>query len=177
MEPCELKKPRSHLGFTLIELIAVVVVLAVLAAVAVPKYFEFSRRARTNAIARDFKVIANAGFAYFRDTGTWAPDGWHAFPTQLAPYLTTFQSLSNPTTPLGPSTIYDWNGPPLVSPTGTLLNGPYFGVSVLQPGSPTTPRTFTAEERATVTDADAIIDDGDSLTGRMRGINYFFNLP
>jgi len=37
-------------GFTLVELIAVIVVLAVLAGVAVPRYFDYTARARTSAL-------------------------------------------------------------------------------------------------------------------------------
>jgi prepilin-type N-terminal cleavage/methylation domain-containing protein len=177
MESCSLKTRDLHPGFTLIELIAVIVVLAVLAAVAVPRYFDYSRRARVSAIAADFKAISSAGWAYFRDTGTWAPDAWHVFPVQLRPYLTTTQSLTNVHTPLGPSTIYDWNGPPLVSATGTLGNGPSFSLMTFQPGSPTTTRATTAEEQSIMRDVDTLIDNGSTTTGRIQGFYYFFNLP
>lgn len=43
-----LKKTRK--GFTLIELIAVLVVLAILSGVALPKYFDYSERAKTSAL-------------------------------------------------------------------------------------------------------------------------------
>ena len=39
-----------HRGFTLIELIAVIVVLAILAGVAIPKYFDYSADAKKSAV-------------------------------------------------------------------------------------------------------------------------------
>src|SRR5262245_4671092 len=43
-------RPLAHRkGFTLIELIAVIVVLAILAGVALPKYFDYSAQARVSA--------------------------------------------------------------------------------------------------------------------------------
>jgi len=47
--------PMRARGFTLVELVAVIVVLAVLAGVAIPKYFDYSNRAYL-AAARDVEV-------------------------------------------------------------------------------------------------------------------------
>jgi prepilin-type N-terminal cleavage/methylation domain-containing protein len=164
-------------AFTLVELIAVIVVLAILAAVAVPRYFDYARQARVNAIAGDFRTISRAGWAYFRDTGSWAPDGWHSFPPALLPYLTTIQSINRPETPMGPSTVYDWNGPPLVSPTGTLVAGPSFSLAFLLPTDVNVARATTPDELALLQDVDRIIDDGNPATGRMQNRFYYFNLP
>lgn len=164
-------------AFTLVELIAVIVVLAVLASVAVPKYFDFARKGKVSAIAADFRSIANAVNAYTRDKGAFPPDSWHAFPVELGPYLHTLQSTAYTHTPLGPNTYYDYNGPPYVSPTGTLGNGPAFSLCGHQPGSPTTWRTFSSDEYNLLLEVDAIIDDGNASTGRMQGQSYFFNLP
>lgn len=43
-------KTLTHRGFTLIELIAVIVVLAILAGVAIPKYFDYSAQAKVSAV-------------------------------------------------------------------------------------------------------------------------------
>ena len=43
------QKSYSHRGFTLIELIAVIVVLAILAGVALPKYFDYATQAKVSA--------------------------------------------------------------------------------------------------------------------------------
>jgi prepilin-type N-terminal cleavage/methylation domain-containing protein len=52
-------------AFTLVELIAVIVVLAVLAAVAVPRYFDYSQRARVSRMAGQFKVFSRAVQQYY----------------------------------------------------------------------------------------------------------------
>ena len=57
-------------GFTLIELIAVIVVLAILAGVALPKYFDYSANAKTSACKGTLGGI-RAGIKAFAD-------GWQA---------------------------------------------------------------------------------------------------
>ena len=41
---------RNQQGFTLVEIIAVLVILGILAAVAIPKYFDLQEKARENAL-------------------------------------------------------------------------------------------------------------------------------
>jgi len=57
---------RNEEGFTLIEIIAVLVILGILAAVAVPKYFDLQSKAREKAIytaVSEMKVRVNQHFA------------------------------------------------------------------------------------------------------------------
>jgi prepilin-type N-terminal cleavage/methylation domain-containing protein len=60
---------RALGGFTLVELIAVIVVLAILAGVAIPRYLDHSQRARATATAATVKVIVRAAYSYQRDHG------------------------------------------------------------------------------------------------------------
>lgn len=57
---------KNEEGFTLIEIIAILVILGILAAVAVPKYFDLQTRAREKAIytaVAELKVRVNQHFA------------------------------------------------------------------------------------------------------------------
>lgn len=153
-----------------------IVVLSVLAAVAVPRYFDYRERATASALAADFKSLANAAWSYVRDTGEWAPDAWYQFSPELLSYIGSEQRAGRSGTPLAPDTIYDWNGPPFVSPTGTLDSGPCFSVQTFD-GTTGGYRWFTAAEWNTLQVVDTIIDDGVSTTGRVRNDFYYFNLP
>ena len=75
-------------AFTLVELIAVIVVLAILAGVAIPKYFDFRERALVTATAAQFKVLQRAGQAYYYEWQGWPPD-WPlgTFPPMFAPFV------------------------------------------------------------------------------------------
>lgn len=61
MNAYTVRKPR---GFTLIELIAVIVVLAILAGVALPKYFDYSASAKESAVKGTLGGV-RAGIANF----------------------------------------------------------------------------------------------------------------
>lgn len=56
-------------AFTLVELVAVIVVLAVLAGVAVPRYFDYRQRALTSAIAGEVRAVQRAGWTHFANLG------------------------------------------------------------------------------------------------------------
>jgi prepilin-type N-terminal cleavage/methylation domain-containing protein len=129
-------------GFTLVELVAVIIVLAVLAAVAVPRYFDYRERAIASATIRDLRVINRAILAYNIDTGDWPVDvNQGVMPPEIANRLT-----GNPfrqPAPLGG--WYDWQG---------IATAPQVIV-----------RGYTAPV-STILLVDHATDDGNLLTGR-----------
>ena len=158
------------------ELVAVIVVLAVLSAVAIPSFMDLRTSAAAAGVAADFRVIAGAANSYYQSTGTWAPDGWYEMPSVFDPYFSHSQLSGSVGTPMGADTIYDWNGPPFVNATGTLFDGPYYSVYPWA-GPYTTPRDWTAQDETILRRVDTMIDDGDINTGRVRAsLAYLFNL-
>jgi len=73
----KMRRADAH-GFTLIELIAVMVVLAVLAGVAIPKYFDYADRAKTSALQGALGGV-RSGIANFR--ANEAVEGEALYPT------------------------------------------------------------------------------------------------
>jgi prepilin-type N-terminal cleavage/methylation domain-containing protein len=68
---------RNEKGFTLIEIIAVLVIMGILAAVAVPKFFDLQERAKEKAVSTAFaemKVRVNQRFASWLLDGATAGD-------------------------------------------------------------------------------------------------------
>jgi MSHA pilin protein MshA len=84
--------PRRH-GFTLIELIAVVIILAVLSAVALPKYFNYSDQARNSADEGSLGGITTAlQLAYLDHRQSNAPAGqWITDTNDIAAAMQTGQ--------------------------------------------------------------------------------------
>jgi prepilin-type N-terminal cleavage/methylation domain-containing protein len=62
---------RAPAGFTLVELVIVVLVLAILAAAAVPKLIDVSGDAELNATMETFKRIQDAANMYRAQQGVW----------------------------------------------------------------------------------------------------------
>jgi prepilin-type N-terminal cleavage/methylation domain-containing protein len=142
---------RKLAAFTLVELIAVIVVLAILAAVAVPRYFDISERARINRMAGHFRVLASALQRYQMNHGEPVRDVvWGPMSPGLEPYL---QSTGSPTSPFG-GTWYSHN----------YSNQP--GVAMVLMNS-----TATSAQAQAV---DAIIDDGNLSAGNMRQSNVWW---
>jgi type IV pilus assembly protein PilA len=66
--------PRSRSAFTLIELLIVVVIIGILAAVAIPKFQNTKGRANAAALRVDLRNLAVAEEAYFYEKAAYADD-------------------------------------------------------------------------------------------------------
>lgn len=90
-------------GFTLVELLIVIIIIAVLAAIAIPKFSNSSQRSKESSLRANLKLVRNAIDLFRADTG--------AFPATMAGLTTaTTAGLS---AAAAPCTIAgtDWRGP------------------------------------------------------------------
>lgn len=87
------EKRSSQRGFTLIELIAVIVVLAILSAVAIPRYFDYAASARS-ASTKAILGAVRSGIANFY-ANTIVNNGAATFPT-LAQLQTPGTVMTDP---------------------------------------------------------------------------------
>jgi prepilin-type N-terminal cleavage/methylation domain-containing protein len=81
---------RNRGGFTLIELVVVVMIIAILASIAIPNMRSALMRARAVEAVADLEVLRTAVFQYLGDNHTWPPDaGVGVVPPGMANYLPT----------------------------------------------------------------------------------------
>jgi prepilin-type N-terminal cleavage/methylation domain-containing protein len=140
-------------AFTLMELVAVIVVLAVMSAVAVPRYVDYRERAAAAAMARQFKHIRSTMIRVRNDTGLWPPDGSGAgeVPAGAEPYFNERNFNANGRPPIGG--LWDWN----------YFGGEQADICIYNIG--TSPNAATM---AIITRTDLILDDGNINTGIFR---------
>jgi prepilin-type N-terminal cleavage/methylation domain-containing protein len=87
---------RRRRGFSLIELMTVMAVIGLLAALGIPRYREMKRRAFSANVASDFNTVRVAAYNYFADHSTYPPDGGSGTPpAALIPYLPQNFEFSN----------------------------------------------------------------------------------
>ncbi len=58
-------------GFTLVELLIVIVILAVLAAIAIPRFMDSGARSKEASLRGDLKLLRNSIELFHNDTGAW----------------------------------------------------------------------------------------------------------
>ena len=73
MFPIANGRPGAAGGFTLIELMVVMVVVALLLTLAVPRYFHSVERAREAVLKQDLSVMRDAIDKHYADTGRYPP--------------------------------------------------------------------------------------------------------
>ena len=138
-------------GFTLVEIMVVVVIIGLLAALAIPA-FQRSKRASQNARAiNDFRIFAQAFELYNAQNGAWPANvGPGVVPAGMANDFKTDVWTTNPNTLGG-----RWNWDNSLSSGGTA------GISV---------SGFTCDD-AQLIELDAKMDDGDLNTGILRKVS------
>lgn len=90
---------KGSKGFTLVELVVVILILGILAGVAAPKLFDTSAKATDNSVRTSLAIIRDAIELYAAENGstpTWTDEA--TFKSDLDPYL---RGSLFPTCPVG----------------------------------------------------------------------------
>lgn len=106
---------RLRKGFTLVELLIVIIIIAVLAAIAIPKFVNSGLRSKEAALKSDLKLVRNAIELFRNDTSY--------YPKQLADLAATTAPASgyDATATSKSITATDFKGPYLATiPTDTV---------------------------------------------------------
>jgi|WetSurMetagenome_2_1015567.scaffolds.fasta_scaffold03073_4 prepilin-type N-terminal cleavage/methylation domain-containing protein len=92
-------------GFTLLELLIVVAVIGIIAAISVPAFLKMKTKSKTAVIITDFRTIRDAALQYNMDNNVYPPDtGPGVYPPEFKDYLSSSFHFANP----DPIYSYDW---------------------------------------------------------------------
>ena len=84
-------------GFTMIELMTVIIILGLLSGIAILKYLDLRNQARAAEVAGDFRTVMVAAYGYYSDHNDWPPDGAPGvIPPSLVQYLPGSFQFSKP---------------------------------------------------------------------------------
>lgn len=99
------RKAHRARAFTLVEVMVVVVIIGLLAAMAMPIYRHITLRSKATAVVNDFRTFSTALITYSIQNGHWPADGTPGvIPPEMVSLLPTGFSLK---TPIGG--VYKWN--------------------------------------------------------------------
>lgn len=92
----QVRRARASRGFTLIELVTVMTLIGILAAIAIPNYLDVVNRARAASILGDVRAIQVAYSNFSADTGGRTRNSrWGQVSPDLEPYLPDGFEFSN----------------------------------------------------------------------------------
>ena len=145
--------PRRAAGFTLVEIMVVVVIIGLLAVLALPAFSKSRESSQNNRFISDLRVFAQAFETYSMQNGTWPPNaGSGAPPAGMAGEI-RHANWSKANSVGG---LWNWDNN---------FNGITAGISA-------TAVTATDLQMTTI---DRRIDDGDLTTGLFQKINGRFS--
>ncbi|MEM1098977.1 MAG: prepilin-type N-terminal cleavage/methylation domain-containing protein [Planctomycetota bacterium] len=143
-----MKSLPSRRGFSLVELTLVVLILAILAALVMPRFANAQDEAKATQAASTMRQIANAMQRYHARHGAYPPDSFRGvFPPELVEDVAEFDLWN---TPVGGA--WDWDFWP---------NGAYSFKACV---------TIVDGDPALYQRIDDLIDDGDLNTGQVQRI-------
>ena len=88
---------RRRAGFTIVELLTVMILIGVLASIAILKYIDLRHRARAAAAVGDLQAVRIAAFSAWYETGSWPAEvGPGITPPGLVQYLPKNFNFSRP---------------------------------------------------------------------------------
>ena len=121
------RRPRSRAAFTLIELLIVVVIIGILAAIAIPKFQNTKGKANAASLKTDLRNLSTAQEAYFFENSAYTPSlsslqlntspgvtltivdatssGWSARATHPASFPLTCALFNGNVTALSPASV------------------------------------------------------------------------
>lgn len=137
-------------AFSLIELVIVVVIMGMIAAIAVPRLVGFERRAEVNSTLMSFRNLERAMSLYYDEHRAWPADAEAGeYPSWMQGYIDKRTWMGVPSA----GTVWDWNDA-AASPAGV---GPNVAIACF--GTPPMDAWRAFEVR---------VDDGKATTGRVR---------
>lgn len=141
---------RTHRGFTLVEIMVVVVIIGLLAALAIPAFQRNQRATKNTRAANDFRIFAQAFEIYNTMNGTWpANTGPGVVPPDMSGDFKVDTWRANPTV-LGGRWNWDRDRSEFKA-----------GISI---------SNFTVSDEQ-LTEIDVKVDDGNLATGLFRKIS------
>lgn len=103
-----MKAGNKRSGFTIIELLLVIVVIAILAVLAVTSYRNLAARAYKNRATSEISSIARAVLLYQADRGSYPPDVERNIPVAIFDYTGNEAASQWPKAPW-PGSVYDYD--------------------------------------------------------------------